>query len=211
MKKLITIMEDIGSVDTASYPNIKFDGTSSSDKINLDLLTDINNAADDSGIKVTIGTAVSGHNRMTSTGAVSRHATNQAVDINRINGVRWSSKSDAESKQILNKIESFVSNLKNKGYVINKEYGNPKSVLYFGVADHNNHIHVSNKVDGLSTDEKPTDEKPTDKKPTSSPDKFATNFLTNMITNVAKPMFGLNESKEKRILLNIEKIKNLIK
>ena len=211
MKKLITLLEDIGSVDTASYPNIKFGGTSSSDKINLDLLTDINNAADDSGIKVTIGTAVSGHDRMTSTGAVSRHSTNEAVDIPRINGVGWSSKSDAESKQILSKIESFVSNLKNKGYVINKEYGNPKSVLYFGVADHNNHIHVSNKIGSPSTDEKSKEEKSKEEKSSSNPETFATNFLTDIISNVAKPMFGLNESKQKRILLNIEKIKNLLK
>jgi hypothetical protein len=211
MKKLITLLENISSVDTDLYSKIKFGGTSSSDKINSSLLKDVNDAADDVEIKITIGTAVSGHDKMTTSGRESRHSTGEAVDISRINGVGWSSKSDAESKQILYKIESFVSNLRSKGYVINNESGNPKSVLYFGFPGHNNHIHVSNKVGSSSTDEKSTEEKPTEEKPKSGSETFASKFMSDIITKAAKPIFGFNESKEKRILLNIEKIKNLIK
>ena len=211
MKKLITLVETISSVNTDLYSKIKFGGTSSSDKINSSLLNDVDEAADDAKIKVTIGTAVSGHDRMTTSGRESRHPTGEAVDISRINGIGWSSKSDAESKQILDSIERFVSNLRNKGYVINNESGNNKAVLYFGFPGHNNHIHVSNKVGGASTDKKSTEEKPTEEKPTSSADTFASKFVSDIINKAAKPMFGFNESKEKRILLNIEKIKNLLK
>jgi len=207
MKKLRTIFEEVGSVDTTSYPNIKFEGSTASDKINLSLLSDINAAANAAGITVSLGTAVSGHREMTSSGNVSRHTTGEAVDISRVNGVGWKSKSDAESKKILNGIESFVSNLRNAGYVVNNESGNPKSVLYFGFPDHNDHIHVSNKV-GSPEAEKST--KPEETAP-SSAEEYATDTLINALSGAFKPLLGLNESKQKRIILNIEKIKNLIK
>jgi hypothetical protein len=203
MKKLINLLEEVGSVDTTSYPNIKFEGATASDKINLSLLSDINAAANSSGIRVTLGTAVSGHKETTSSGNESRHTTGEAVDLTRINGVRWSSKSDAESKKILSSIESFVSNLRNAGYTINSESGNPKSVLYFGFPGHDNHIHVSSKVDGSSTDTKI-------EKPTTDSHEAAKKFATDTLTGMFKPMFNMSESKEKRVILNIEKIKKLL-
>lgn len=204
MKKLTQLIEAVGSVDTSSYPNIKFAGSSSSDKINLPLLADINTAANASGIDVTIGTAVTGHREMTSSGNVSRHTTGEAVDISRINGSGWKSKTDAESKHILSNIESFVSNLRNMGYSVNNESGNSKAVLYFGFPDHNDHIHISYQIGGSPSDlnkETPG---------TSKGEEYATDYLVKAISKVAKPMFGLNESKQKRVLLNIEKIRKLL-
>ena len=203
MKKLTTLLEELGSIDTTSYPNIKFEGSGLSDKVNLSLLKDINNAANASGIKVTISSIVTGHRDKTSSGNVSRHTTGEAVDISKVNGIGWSSKSEAGSKNILTGIESFVTNLKNYGYVINQESSNPKSILYFGFPDHENHIHISNKVGEA--------ELPDDKKDTKSSTSYAREYLVKSISGLVKPMFGLNESKEKRIIQNIDKIKNLLK
>lgn len=206
MKKLTTLLEELGSIDTTSYPNIKFEGSGLSDKVNLSLLKDINNAANASGIKVTISSIVTGHRENTSSGNVSRHTTGEAVDISKVNGIGWSSKSDADSKNILTGIESFVTNLKNYGYVINQESSNPKSILYFGFPDHENHIHISNKVGSTTSAELPDD-----KTDTKSPTSYARDYLVKSISGLVKPMFGLNESKEKRIIQNIDKIKNLLK
>jgi len=204
MKKLITLLETIGSVDTTNYPNIKFEGASASDKINLSLLSEINAAANAAGITVTIGTANSGHRETTSSGNPSRHKTGEAVDISKINGTGWSSKSDAESKKILTNIQKFVSNLREAGYTINSESGNPKSVLYFGFPEHENHIHISNK-DGSSTSTS-TIEKPT----STSAEEYATDYLVKALGKVINPMLGINESKQNRILKDIQKIKNLL-
>jgi hypothetical protein len=207
MKKLITIIEEVGSVDTTNYPNIKFEGATASDKINLSLLSDINAAANAAGITISIGTAVTGHRETTSSGNVSRHTTGEAVDISRVNGVDWKTKSEAESKKILGGIESFVTNLRNAGYTVNSESGNPKSVLYFGFSQHDDHIHVSNKV---GSPESEVSAKPGETTP-SSAEEYATDTLINALSGAFKPLLGLNESKQKRIILNIEKIKNLIK
>jgi hypothetical protein len=204
MKKLITILETIGSVDTTNYPNIKWRGVASSDKINLSLLSEINAAANAAGITVTIGTANTGHRETTSSGNVSRHKTGEAVDISMINGVGWSSKSDAESKKILPAIESFVSNLRNAGYTINSESGNAKAVLYFGFPEHSDHIHVSNK------DGSPTSTSTAEKSTSTSAEEYATDYLVKALGKVINPMLGINESKQKRVLLNIEKIKKLL-
>jgi len=207
MKKLRTIFEEVGSVDTTSYPNIKFEGSTASDKINLSLLSDINAAANAAGITVSLGTAVSGHREMTNSGNVSRHTTGEAVDISRVNGVGWKSKSDAESKKILGGIESFVNNLRNAGYTVNSESGNSKAILYFGFPEHDNHIHISNKVGSPSSE---VSAKPEETTSTSAED-YATDTLVNALSGAFKPLLGLNESKQKRIILNIEKIKNLLK
>ena len=207
MKKLINLLEEVGSVDTTSYPNIKFEGATASDKINLSLLSDINVAANAAGITVSLGTAVSGHKEKTSSGNVSRHTTGEAVDISRIDGVGWKSKSDAESKKILRGIESFVSNLRNAGYTVNNESGNSKAVLYFGFPEHDNHIHISNKVGSSSS--KVSQEKPETTPPTSA-EEYATDTLINALSGTFKPLLGLNESKQERILKDIQKIKNLL-
>ena len=207
MKKLITIIEEVGSVDTTNYPNIKWGGVASSDKINLSLLSDINAAANAAGVTVTIGTANTGHKETTSSGNPSRHKTGEAVDISMVNGMGWKSKSDAESKKILGGIESFVNNLRNAGYTVNNESGNSKAVLYFGFPEHDNHIHISNKVGSSSSEVSAKPEEPAP----SSAEEYATDTLVNALSGAFKPLLGLNESKQKQIILNIKKIKNLIK
>jgi hypothetical protein len=204
MKKLITLIEAVEAVDTSKYPNIKFEGASASDKINLSLLSEINAAANAAGINVSIGTAVTGHREMTSSGNVSRHTTGEAVDISRVNGVGWKSKSDAESKKILGGIESFVTNLRNAGYTVNSESGNPKSVLYFGFPEHSDHIHVSNK------DGSPTSTSKIEKPTSTSAEEYATDYLVKALGKVINPMLGINESKQNRILKDIQKIKKLL-
>jgi len=204
MKKLITLIEAIEKVDTSKYSNIKWEGSASSDKINSSLLAEINAAANAADITVTISTANSGHRTTTSSGHLSRHKTGEAVDISRINGTGWSSKEDAKSKNILSQIESFVNKLSNAGYKINSESGNIKSVLYFGFPEHNDHIHVSSKSDEVSSDLS-IDDLP------SSPEEYAQNFMINLIAKPAKQIFGLNESKQRRVMKDIEKIKKLLK
>ena len=200
MKKLITLVEAIEVPDTSLYSNIKWEGAASSDKINSSLLAEINAAANAADIVVTISTANTGHRTNTSSGNVSRHKTGEAVDISKINGVGWSSKQDAQSKNILSQIESFVSKLSNAGYKVNSESGNIKSVLYFGFPQHNDHIHVSSQADEIS---------PNLDKDELDTDDAGKSFVTDLISGAAKAL-GLSESKQNRILKDIQKIKNLL-
>jgi len=200
MKKLITLIEAIEKVDTSKYSNIKWEGSAASDKINSSLLSEINAAANAADIMVTISTANTGHRTTTSSGNKSRHKTGEAVDISRINGTGWSSKKDAQSKNILTQIESFVGKLSSAGYKVNSESGNIKSVLYFGFPEHDDHIHVSSQADDSPTDLS-TDT-------SSSRQDVGQNFVVDLISNAAETM-GLTESKQNRVIRNIEKIKNL--
>ena len=213
MKKLINLMEEVGAVNTTDYPNIDWEGSASSDDINLSLLEDIDNAASAAGITVTIGTANSGHKNTTSSGNPSRHKTGEAVDINRINGKGWNSVADAKKNGIYDSITKFVNKLSNGyDYKINSESGNPKAVLYFGFSDgkHEDHIHVSNNKGGSSTDNSSNSSTGGDDSAEGAK-KFGQNFMVDMISKVAKPMFGLNEGKQKRIINNIDRIKQLLK
>jgi hypothetical protein len=126
----------------SNYKNVKFGQYGNSnpikDKINPKLLTDISNAAVAAGVVVTITTAVSGHKKYTDNGNISNHADGNAVDISIIDG-------KAVRPNIKDTVEKFTNQLINLGYVKNEEIGNSKAFL-FGVKDHNNHIHVSNKT-----------------------------------------------------------------
>jgi len=132
-------------VANSSYSNIKFGrgnlGSPQSDRINPNLLEDINNAAIKSGVVVTVTTAVSGHKTFTSNGTISRHSTGNAVDIAIIDGISVSKKS-----QIENKVNEFVKQLTSLGYSKNIESGKQKSVLTYGFKNHEDHIHISNIV-----------------------------------------------------------------
>jgi hypothetical protein len=127
----------------SSYSNIKFGkgnlGNPGNDKINPNLLNDINKAAAASGVIVTITTAVSGHDSLTSTGNQSRHSSGNAVDIAIIDGVAVSKKED-----VVAKVNNFVSKLQSEGYSRNIETGTTKAVLTYGFKNHDNHIHISN-------------------------------------------------------------------
>jgi len=127
----------------SSYSNIKFGkgnlGNPGNDKINPNLLNDINKAAVASGVVVTITTAVSGHDSLTSSGNQSRHSSGNAVDIAIIDGVAVSKKED-----VVLKVNNFVSKLQSEGYSRNIETGTTKAVLTYGFKNHDNHIHISN-------------------------------------------------------------------
>lgn len=196
MKKLINLLEANVTVGSLNLSNVTTDSDTSSDLISSVLLKDINTAASNAGIKVVITTAVSGHKETTSSGNPSRHPDGTAVDIAMINGkaVSTSNRTDADA---------FVSKLKSMGYDSSgNESGHPKEVIW-QTSGHYNHIHVSNTtgVDSVGVSSTTSsggiesDSRATAKK-----------FLLNMIGNT----FGMNESKQERILKEVQKIKNLL-
>jgi hypothetical protein len=82
----------------------------------------------------------------TKSGNYSRHHYGYALDIGAINGKGWTSKQDAESKDILDRINELVDTFKTMGYSINQEKNKSKGLLFFGFPDHDDHIHVSNNT-----------------------------------------------------------------
>jgi hypothetical protein len=144
LKNLMNINEYSKVSD--SYDNVDFlDGAvgsskPSQDRINPALLKDIDTAAKNAGVKVSVTTAVSGHVSLPS-----RHPSGNAVDIAIINGkaVRKSNREDADK---------FVDALVSMGYTKNKEVGSKKAVLTFGFPKHDDHVHVSNTSDSPTED-----------------------------------------------------------
>ena len=136
--------EDLPTIQD-TYSNITFANRTKNDRLPKNLLDDIQSAADYAGITAQIDWAKTGHRKVSKSGNISRHWYGWAVDISHIDGKGWSSKSSAKKQGILDGIEKFVSYLKSKGYSINSEIGNDKSVLYFGFSGHDDHLHVSNK------------------------------------------------------------------
>ncbi len=133
--------------ETATYKYISYKDkavkgcTPSIDKVNPNLLRDLNNAARISGAKPIITTAITGH------GAGSRHnPSGHAVDIAMFNGKGYSSRQSAKNKGIYDQIINFVNALNALGYKINTESGNDKAVLYFGFPNHHHHVHASNRL-----------------------------------------------------------------
>ena len=128
------------SINAAGYRKVKFSninqGNPAADKINPALLKDISNAAVDADVTVEITTAVSGH---TSNPGRSRHPSGNAVDIALIDGIAVST-----NPNIKPKVDAFVKQLTDRGYILNSESGNTKAVLTYPYQNHGNHIHVSN-------------------------------------------------------------------
>lgn len=133
---------------TATYKYISYKDKAvgsckpSIDKVNPNLLKDLNTAARLSGAKPIITTAITGH------GAGNRHnPSGHAVDIAMFNGVGYSSVNDAKKKKIYDQIVKFVDELAKLGYAKQIEYGKEKGVLWFGFDKfHNNHVHISNRI-----------------------------------------------------------------
>jgi len=197
MKKLIQLLETNVKVSSLGLKNTTTDSNTSNDLISSTLLKDIDAAAVSAGVKVVITTAISGHRETTSSGNPSRHPDGNAVDIAIINGkaVSTSNRVDADS---------FVSKLKSMGYDSSgSESGHPKEVIWQTDSEHRNHIHVSDTT-GVSSDGGTSSDTSS-----SSSDSRSTakKFLLKMIGNT----FGMNESKQERILKDIQKIKNLLK
>ena len=135
-KAIGAIPNNYPTANRAGYANIKFSnigiGDPRADKINTDLLDDVNKAAYIAGVIVEITTAVSGH-----TSVPSRHPTGNAVDIAIIDNKAVSLQNRAAA-------DKFVSALEKLSYVKNSEKGNRKAVLTFDYPNHDTHIHVSN-------------------------------------------------------------------
>ena len=195
MKKLISLLEQNVTVGSLNLSNVSIDANSSSDLISSALLKDINTAASKSNVKVEITTAVSGHSEKTSSGNPSRHPDGFAVDISRIN--------DKPVKTNKKDADNFVSQLKSLGYdTSGNESGNPKAVLW-QVADHSDHVHVSNTTGSPSSSG-------TETSGGDDIDSYARESARNFIGNMVGTALGMNESKQERILKDIQKIKNLL-
>jgi len=154
-KELMGVGDDYENLPKINdtYPNIDFHVRTKNDRLNPKLLNDIQTAAAKAGIIATVNYAKTGHDKYTDNGSISRHWNGLGVDISQIQGSGWSSKTDAESKKILDAIEKFVKNLEDLGYARNNEINQDKAFLYFGVKNHGDHIHVSN-IDLTGTEKK---------------------------------------------------------
>lgn len=142
----ITDFTNYPSVDSGTYPNVKFAsgklGSPGSEKLNPSLLSSISAAAVNAGVTVTITTGIGGHEVNTNSGNRSRHTTGDAVDIAIIDGLAANT-SNSSAKE---KADKFVSQLISAGFSRNIESGNPKAVLW-NIGGHYNHIHVSFRSD----------------------------------------------------------------
>jgi hypothetical protein len=214
MKKLTNLFEAVTTVNTSNYSNLDFPSgvvkgsNPGSDSINDVLLQDINTAATNAKLKVSVTTAVSGHSDKTKSGNVSRHASGNAVDIAMINGV-------AITKQTG---DALVAELVKLGYKQSDKEDSNKSILW-QVADHYNHIHVSNTTNTAGSTN--TNLANADYDPTTTDDEFyqaaktisrsygqpMADKLVNSEKSVATESIS---NKEKRILENINKIKRLL-
>jgi len=119
-----------------------------SDRINPQLLLDLENASKNAGVRPTITTAISGHGKLTHNGGVSRHSVGEAVDIAIING-----NSVDSSQSSIDSVWKLVKELVNQGYYCSNypkscsvESGHPKAILWL-TDGHFNHIHISNNID----------------------------------------------------------------
>ena len=148
MKKLISLLEANVTVSSLGLSNTTTDNDGTSkDLISPALLNDINTAAKNANLKVIITTAVSDHRETTSSGNPSRHTTGSAVDVANIDGVSYNS-DKTKFTQLGN---TLVAQLKSMGYDANgSETGHPKAVLW-QVANHLDHVHVSNTTGAPST------------------------------------------------------------
>jgi len=200
MEKLIQLLEANIKLNSSGCPNISVDGDIALNLVNEILLKDICTAAKNSGVNISITSAVSDHPEKTDSGAISRHSKGFAVDISKING---KSVKDASVKT---SVDNFVSQLEQLGYKRNSESGNPKSVLW-QMADHYNHVHVSNTEEKSSTDRSTS----TSGSTTSTmigDDSPGSRIMSSLIGSTFGPTLGL---KEHRVNKELDKIRNLLK
>ena len=134
------------------------------DTVNQELLDDIKTAARNANVKIQISWAMSGHSTKTVTGNISRHSTNDAVDISmlqdlddsnetKLRGAGGASNSSNGKKTFRDAGNRLKDALVALGYNWNSERGHQKAVLWqtnIG-GNHFNHLHVSNKDGGTSS------------------------------------------------------------
>ncbi len=218
------LSETLQIPDPSDYTNTDFKpfvvGRSNplADKINPSLLKDVDTAAKKANVKVSITTAVSGHDKG------SRHEKGLAVDIAMINGQGYGSEKSAKQKGIYDDIMRFVSELEKLGYTKNSESGNDKAVLTFGFPNHHHHVHVSRNSDtgvsdsngNVTTNPKPDSQETPDSgenynnidfdSPSKS-DSVIQGFLNPLLSTLG---FKEGEEPTNKLVENIQRIKNLL-
>jgi hypothetical protein len=208
MKKLIQLLEAKVKLNSSGCPNIEVDSDIGLDLVNDALLSGICSAAKAAGVNVKITTAVSDHPVETDSGSISRHSTGNGVDISIING---KAVKDASNRP---NVDNFVSKLEQLGYVRNSEGSNKKSVLW-QMADHYNHVHVSNMEETSSNSGTSGESGTNGTSGTSGAndiDTIAKQGSENLINGLLSTAFGNTLGlKEQRVNKEISKIKNLLK
>lgn len=205
MKKLIQLLEAKVKLNSSGCPNIEVDSDIALDLVNDALLSGICSAAKAAGVNVKITTATSDHPVETDSGSISRHSTGNGVDISIING---KAVKDASNRP---NVDNFVSKLEQLGYVRNSEGSNKKSVLW-QMADHYNHVHVSNMEETTSNDGTTTTSGDTTTTKTDDIDTIAKQGSENLINSLLSTAFGNTLGlKEQRVNKEIDKIRNLLK
>jgi hypothetical protein len=200
MKKLIQLLEANIKISSLSCGNVKVDNDSSIDEVNENLLNDVCKAAKNANVRVTITTAVSGHDEETASGNTSRHPSGNAVDISLVNDIPVKTPSNRSN------VDNFVNQLEILGYTKNSESGNPKSVLTFGFPGHNNHVHVSNTEQSSTSSSGSTSS--SDSTTTTPKDSPGSRIMNNLISATFGKALDL---KEQRVDKEISKIRNLLK
>ena len=185
--------------------NVNVDSNISTDIINSYLIDDLKTVSQQTGIKIQITTAKSNHGKGTNSGNTSRHYTNQAVDIAKLNGQGSSGASNGKngSAQFRDNGNEIKDALVELGYNWNSEgKSNPKAVLWQTNTggNHFNHLHVSNTsgegsppIDNSSSN----DGSPSvsDNVTSSSPKVAGGLGLTDdVLTDFAKKVSSTNES-----------------
>jgi len=187
IKRNISLLEDYVMPKDVNYSNITFADSAKSDKVNRNLLNDINQAAKIAGVKVRIGTITSTHPSKTS-GKDSRHPEGNAVDIDMVNG-------KAVSKKIKDEVNAIVYQLEKMGYKKNVERGNEKAVLTFGYPNHDNHVHVSNKSEESTPDSSSDSSSQSSSETTTSVDRsvFTQSPARFDLSNLTKAIQGFKD------------------
>jgi len=205
MKKLIQLLEAKIKLNSSGCPNIEVDSDIALNLVNDALLSGICSAAKSAGVNVKITTAVSDHPVETDSGSISRHSTGNGVDISIING---KAVKDASNKP---NVDNFVSKLEQLGYARNSEGSNKKSVLW-QMADHYNHVHVSNMEETSSNSGTTTTSGTTGTAGANDIDTIAKQGSENLVNSLLGSAFGNTLGlKEQRVNKEISKIKNLLK
>lgn len=146
------LSEKMTQLGTLSLSNLNTDNDGTkNDYVNQGLIDDINKAADSVGIKATITTAKTGHDRLTKGGkSVSRHMNGTGVDVAILNGIGSGRATNAnngnrEFRELGDKLKNALVSM---GYKWNVESGNDKAVLWQTNTggNHYNHLHISNRV-----------------------------------------------------------------
>lgn len=159
-KKILKLLEEINStnqefiselnlvqINQSNFPKVRYDKDQTQyDKVNSALLSDINRAAEMSGVIPTITTASSGHPDQGTN--KSRHSKFTAVDIAILDGIGSGGASNSKNgnSRFRELGDKFKDALLSLGYKLNQEVGNEKAVLWqtnIG-GNHFNHLHVSN-------------------------------------------------------------------